>query len=198
MKIIALLTTLVQAFHFYAETAEQRCFTEELGQETHIVGAYKAVFYDSSTNAYTVLPGASLAINVYSEASNTNLVDINASDKGKFSFIAAESGKHRICLTAHSTGWSKPRAKIYLDIQDKDDEEVEKKELTKKEGYVNELKWRTKDLLRRERESELREESEVLNSHAYRVTLVQIFVLVLTCAWQLTQLKKFFISKKLV
>ncbi|KAJ3315124.1 emp24p/erv25p- protein [Boothiomyces sp. JEL0838] len=149
MRIIALLTTLVQAFHFYSETAEQRCFTEELGQETHIVGAYKAVFYDSATNSYTSLPGASLAINVYSEVSNTNLVDINASDKGKFSFIAAESGKHRICLTPHSSGWSKPRAKIYLDIQDKDDEEVEKKELSKKEGYINELKWRTKDLLRR-------------------------------------------------
>ncbi|KAJ3276197.1 emp24p/erv25p- protein [Terramyces sp. JEL0728] len=150
MKIISLLTIAsVQAFHFYAESGEQRCFTEELGQETHIVGAYKAIFYDSNTNSYNVLQGASLAINVYSEVTNNNLVDINASDKGKFSFIAAESGKHRICLTAHSSGWNKPRAKIYLDIQDKDDEEVEKKELTKKEGYVNELKWRTKDLLRR-------------------------------------------------
>jgi hypothetical protein len=48
-----------------------------------------------------------------------------------------------------------------------------------------------------EREAEFRDQSESTNSRVVRWTLIQLVVLGVTCAWQLSHLRSFFIKQKL-
>jgi hypothetical protein len=48
-----------------------------------------------------------------------------------------------------------------------------------------------------EREAEFRDQSESTNAKIVRYTLVQLTVLGVTCAWQLSHLRSFFIKQKL-
>lgn len=48
-----------------------------------------------------------------------------------------------------------------------------------------------------EREAEFRDQSESTNARVVRWTLIQLVVLGITCAWQLSHLRSFFIKQKL-
>ena len=48
-----------------------------------------------------------------------------------------------------------------------------------------------------EREAEFRDQSETTNARVVRWTLLQLIVLGVTCAWQLSHLRAFFIKQKL-
>jgi len=48
-----------------------------------------------------------------------------------------------------------------------------------------------------EREAEFRDQSESTNARVVRWTLIQLVVLGVTCTWQLSHLKSFFIKQKL-
>jgi hypothetical protein len=48
-----------------------------------------------------------------------------------------------------------------------------------------------------EREAEFRDQSESTNSKIVRYTIIQLIVLGVTCAWQLSHLRSFFIKQKL-
>jgi len=67
---------------------------------------------------------------------------------------------------------------------------------------VRDLQGRLQDIRReqvfqREREAEFRDQSETTNARVVRWTLVQLAVLGVTCAWQLSHLRAFFIKQKL-
>ena len=51
--------------------------------------------------------------------------------------------------------------------------------------------------LMQEREAEFRDQSETTNARVVRWTLLQLIVLGVTCAWQLSHLRAFFIKQKL-
>lgn len=48
-----------------------------------------------------------------------------------------------------------------------------------------------------EREAEFRDQSETTNTRVIRWILIQLAVLGVTCAWQLSHLRSFFIKQKL-
>jgi hypothetical protein len=48
-----------------------------------------------------------------------------------------------------------------------------------------------------EREAEFRDQSETTNARVVRWTIIQLVVLGVTCAWQLSHLRAFFIKQKL-
>jgi len=48
-----------------------------------------------------------------------------------------------------------------------------------------------------EREAEFRDQSESTNSRVVRWTIIQLVILAVTCAWQLSHLRAFFIKQKL-
>ena len=56
---------------------------------------------------------------------------------------------------------------------------------------------RREQIFQREREAEFRDQSEAVNGSVVRWTLIQLFVLGITCAWQLSYLRAFFIKQKL-
>ena len=53
------------------------------------------------------------------------------------------------------------------------------------------------DVELQEREAEFRDQSESTNARVVRWTLIQLAVLGVTCAWQLSHLRAFFIKQKL-
>ncbi|PQE26974.1 hypothetical protein CJF31_00003687 [Rutstroemia sp. NJR-2017a BVV2] len=58
-------------------------------------------------------------------------------------------------------------------------------------------KTKTNEIHQQEREAEFRDQSESTNARVVRWTLIQLVVLGITCAWQLSHLRSFFIKQKL-
>lgn len=95
--------------------------------------------------------------------------------------------------------------KMSLDLAIGETSEIESADKGKIEDIVKkvrDLNARLQDIRReqvfqREREAEFRDQSETTNSRAVKWTLMQIFVLAITCAWQLSHLRSFFIKQKL-
>lgn len=94
---------------------------------------------------------------------------------------------------------------MHLDIavgEAKVDEEGEREHVKDLAGKVKDLNTRLGDIRReqqfqREREAQFRDLSETTNSRAVWWSIVQLAVLLGTCAWQLRHLRMFFESKKL-
>jgi hypothetical protein len=111
------LIQTITCFHYYVDASEVRCFVEELATDTTIVGGYKLLIFDTTSNQYVEQQGSSMSILVYPESTKIPLVDMKGSSKGKFRFTAAEHGAHKVCLTPMATGWYDVRSKVYLDLQ---------------------------------------------------------------------------------
>lgn len=133
---------------------------------------------------------------------------------GKFTFSAADSGEHRLCFTptnvpatqgflfsGHQTGG----IKFELDMAIGETSQIESSDKEKMGEVVQKVKdlnarlqdIRREQVFQREREAEFRDQSELVNSRVVRWTLIQLFVLGATCAWQLSYLRAFFIKQKL-
>lgn len=81
-------------------------------------------------------------------------------------------------------------------------ESTDKGKLSEIAQKVRDLNGRLQDIRReqvfqREREAEFRDQSESTNARVVRWTLLQLIVLGVTCAWQLSHLRAFFIKQKL-
>jgi hypothetical protein len=68
---------------------------------------------------------------------------------------------------------------------------------------LRDLKQRVEEIVReqkliQQREADFRDKSEVVNGNVVWWTLIQLFVLGITCLWQMRHLKHFFEAKKLV
>ena len=134
---------------------------------------------------------------------------------GKFTFSAADSGDHRICflpngippsITFHP--WSGNQIggiKLELDMVIGETSQIERSDKGKIDDMVQKVKdlrnrledVRREQIFHREREAEFRDQSEAVNARVVRWTIIQMAVLTLTCAWQLTYLRAFFIKQKL-
>lgn len=142
------------------------------------------------------------------------VVSQKGSSSGRFTYSAADYGEHRICFTAHSTsgssGWLSTSnhnggIKLTLDLaigQVSSAEATEKGKILSIAQRVKDLNSRLEDIRReqiwqREREAEFRDQSEATNARVVRWTLVQLMVLGITCTWQLSHLRNFFIKQKL-
>ncbi|KKY17918.1 putative endosomal cargo receptor [Phaeomoniella chlamydospora] len=135
----------------------------------------------------------------------------------KFTFAAADSGSHRICFTAtgpasQTSGWFSSGnggypggVRLTVDIVVGETSKIESED----KGKIDEMATKVKDLngrltdirreqvFQREREAEFRDQSEATNARVVRWTLIQLGVLGITCAWQLSHLRAFFIKQKL-
>ena len=142
------------------------------------------------------------------------IVNQRGSAAGKFTFSAADSGEHRLCFTPANvpagagflfSGAQTGGVKLELDMVIGTSSSIESDDKDKMDEVVKkvaDLNARLKDVRReqvfqREREMEFRDQSESVNGRVVRWTLVQLCVLGVTCAWQLSYLRAFFIKQKL-
>lgn len=142
------------------------------------------------------------------------VVSQRGQSSGKFTFSAADSGEHRLCFTPTNvpatsgflfSGSQVGGIKFELDMAIGETSQIEssdKDKIGEVVQKVRDLNARLQDVRReqvfqREREAEFRDQSEAVNSRVARWALLQCLVLGLTCAWQLTYLRAFFIKQKL-
>lgn len=209
------LSTVAQALYFYIEGNTPKCFFEELPNDTLVVGHYTAEEYDEHRGAWHNHDGISVYISVDEVFDNDHrVVSQRGSSKGKFTFTAAEHGDHKICFTPSSnsgkSNWlslSHPNGgiRLTLDMAIGETSSIESSDKNKLEDLatrVRDLNARLNDIRReqvfqREREAEFRDQSESTNARVVRWILLQLVVLGVTCTWQLSHLRSFFIKQKL-
>ncbi|KAL3424622.1 transmembrane emp24 domain-containing protein 9 [Phlyctema vagabunda] len=205
----------VQALYFYIDGTSPKCFFEELPKDTLVVGHYTAEEYSEQTQTWSKHDGLNIFISVDEVFDNDHrVISQKGSSAGRFTFTAADSGDHKICFTPSSTsggsGWLSALhpmggIKLSLDLAIGETSAIESTD----KGKINDIVQKVKDLngrlqdirreqvFQREREAEFRDQSESTNARVVRWTLVQLVVLGITCAWQLSHLRSFFIKQKL-
>merc|ERR1712000_1000 len=212
---LLMLASAAHALYFFIDAATPRCFFEDLPKDTLVVGHYGAEEWDDRANSWQQHAGISIYISV-DELFGTHLrpVSQKGSSSGKFHFISHEAGNHKICFTPNSSsgrsGWlstSSPNGgiKLQLDLVIGETNEIESTDKNKLQDIatrVKDLNARLKDVRRkqvfqREREAEFRDQSESTNSRVIRWILIQLVVMGITCVWQLSNLRSFFIKQKL-
>jgi hypothetical protein len=213
--VLAALAIPSQALYFFMDGATPKCFFEELPKDTLVVGHYTAEHWDEHSRSYVPQEDMGVFITVEETFDNDHrVVAQRGSYKGRFTFSAADSGEHRLCFTpqnvASSGGWlshGEPKGSIKFTL-DMAIGETSKIESTDK-GKIDEMVQKVRDLngrlqdirreqvFQREREAEFRDQSESTNARVVRWTLIQLAILGITCAWQLSHLRAFFIKQKL-
>lgn len=208
VSILSLLTH-TQAFYFYHEGNERKCFSKELIAGNVFYGSYKVQLYDDSLQTY-VSSDSDLQVTVDVEEifdGDQRIVHQTGGPQGQFTFNTEESGEHRICIRPHSKGWlSKTKAKIDLEMSVGSDAVLDSKRKFTMESLhgkiesliakINRIKDEQK--LMRDREALFRDLSEQVNSGAMWWTIIQLFVLIITCIWQMKHLSTFFVKQKVM
>ncbi|KLJ08483.1 hypothetical protein EMPG_16083 [Blastomyces silverae] len=207
---ILTLSTPVHSLYFYIQPRQQKCFFEEMPQGTLVVGTYKAEIFKPETNSYISDPSLTLTITVDETFDNDHRVVFQrGKDAGRFTFSAADPGQHKLCFTPESVngGWlsGSPTVKLTLDIAIGETSKIESEDKSKMEDMAHRVKnlnsrlqdIRREQVFQREREALFRDQSEATNGRVVRWTLIQLALLSLTCAWQLSHLRSFFIKQKL-
>ncbi|KAI1438495.1 emp24/gp25L/p24 family/GOLD [Xylaria sp. CBS 124048] len=207
------LSTVAQALYFFIDGKQPKCFYEELPKDTLVVGHYTAEEWEDNTQSWAKHEGISIYISVDEVFDNNHrVVSQRGSEAGRFTFTAHEAGDHRICFTPSTNSGrqlsaSNPNGgiKLTLDLAIGESSEIESTD----KGKLQDISQRVKDLnsrlhdirreqiFQREREAEFRDQSEITNSRVIRWMAVQLVVLGVTCAWQLSHLRSFFIKQKL-
>ncbi|KAL2809943.1 emp24/gp25L/p24 family/GOLD-domain-containing protein [Aspergillus granulosus] len=211
---ILCLSLPANALYFYIDGRQTRCFYEELPKDTLVVGTFSSEVIDQASGTYAVDPSLKMLITVDEVFdSDHRVVNKRDSHSGRFTFSAADPGNHKICLTpetnAATGGWLSGApagaVKVTLDMAIGETSKIESED----KGKMTDLVQRVKDLnsrlqdirkeqvFQREREAEFRDQSEATNSRVVRWTLMQLAVLSVACAWQLSHLRSFFIKQKL-
>jgi len=215
LTILATLAVQSEALYFYLEGTTPKCFFEQLPKDTLVVGHYKGEEFNPTTNHFEPNPQLGVLITVDEMFDqNHRVVSNKGPSSGRFTFTAADSGEHKLCFTATSSapnpGWlhsghTLGGVKLTLDMAIGETSEIESKDKGKIEDIVQRVKdlngrlldIKREQLLNREREAEFRDISESTNAKVVRWTLLQVAVLGVTCAWQLSYLRNFFIKQKL-
>ncbi|KAG4423016.1 hypothetical protein IFR04_003792 [Cadophora malorum] len=214
LSLSALLVP-VQSLYFYIEGTTPKCFFEELPKDTLVVGHYDAEEFDEDRKTWSKHDQLNILITVDEVFDNDHrVVNQKGSHSGRFTFSAADSGDHKICFTPSSTavnnGWLSGLTplggvRLTLDLAIGETSQIESTDKGKIQDIVKRVKdlngrlqdIRREQVFQREREAEFRDQSETTNARVVRWTLVQLVVLGITCAWQLSHLRSFFIKQKL-
>ncbi|KAI4865854.1 emp24/gp25L/p24 family/GOLD-domain-containing protein [Hypoxylon rubiginosum] len=211
---LLMLGSVAHALYFFLDGTSAKCFFEELPKDTLVVGHYTAEEWDDNTNAWAKHDGISIYISVDEMFDNEHrVVSQRGKSSGRFTFTAADAGEHKICFTPSSSSgranWLSVlqpnggiRLSLDLAIGSSEIESTDKTKLVDIAQRVRDLNARLLDIRReqifqREREAEFRDQSESTNSRVVRWMFIQVVVLGITCAWQLSHLRSFFIKQKL-
>ncbi|EFW99068.1 endosomal cargo receptor [Grosmannia clavigera kw1407] len=209
MKAILPLLTLASAasaLHLYIDNTKPKCFFEELPKDTLVVGHYNTAEFDDRTNSWQQHDGISTYISVDETFDNDHrVVSQRGAANGRFTFTAAEAGEHKICFTPNSNSGRNGGVKLNLDLaigESSKLESTDKGKLEDLEGRLRDLNSRLNGIRReqvfqREREADFRDQSEATNARVIRWIVIQLVVLGVTCTWQLSHLRSFFIKQKL-
>ena len=206
---LAVLLAKVSALHLYmGGNDEAKCFYLDLSKDTLLAATHSAWELEKSTNNW--VRDNSLIIEVtIDETSDKNhrVYHHKLNPFGNFQFIAQDGGEHKICYRALVDGWwAKNRVKLEVDYAVGESELLDSRNLAKTDKLAERVSdlnrklvyFRREQSLMREREAAFRDQSEATNQRVAYMTVFQVIVLAVTCAWQVSHLRSFFTKQKLV
>lgn len=203
---LSLSFAVANALHFYLDANEKRCFIEELPTDTVVEGHYRALEWSEPQQAYISDDKLGIHVDVEEVESGESVVKTKGPSEGRFTFTSHDAGDHSICLSTNYTSWfSSTHIRLYLDIvvgKTKANIEQDRSHVSELASKVRDLNQKLEDIRReqqyqREREADYRNLSEATNGRAVWYSVAQIMVLILTCAWQLRHLKRFFEDRQM-
>lgn len=175
---------------------------------TRFLAKHHAMEWDANTNSYTRPSSLFLQVTIEEVFDNNHRVySQKLESDGDATFTAFDSGEHKICYRALSGGWfHNSKVKVFLDVARGSGSHIDSsnsKKLSTLAERVRDINNRMVHIkeeqhLMREREASFRDQSESTNSNTIKWTILQIFTLGATCAWQLHHLRGFFMKQKLV
>lgn len=204
-----LFLDVVSSLYFYIKETEKKCFSEDLAEETLVVGRYKTEIYSKEDKKF-VMAGPKLGMHVeIADPKEKLILSRTYATEGKFTFSSHSSGEHQICLYSNSTAWfGGGDLKVHLSIR-VGEEATDYKEIQNREKYTElqmrmlQLKEQVEQINKEQAYQRLREEnfrqlSESTSQHVLWWSISQTALFMLICVWQLQHLRKFFETKKLV
>ncbi|KAI0272638.1 emp24/gp25L/p24 family/GOLD-domain-containing protein [Gloeopeniophorella convolvens] len=205
---LLLFLSTVNALHFYLDANEKRCFIEEVPSDTVLEGHYRALEWNEQSQEYKINDELGITVEVTEVETGHSVVNTRGPSDGRFTFTSHDSGDHSICLsTNYSSTWFGPMAhiRLHLDVvvgSTKPDSDHDRGHISSLASRIRDLNMKIEDIRReqqyqREREADFRDLSEVTNSRAVWYSIAQISVLLVTCAWQLRHLRRFFEDRKM-
>ncbi|KAK5781631.1 Erp1p PWA37_004525 [Arxiozyma heterogenica] len=213
LSILCLTSFFIQnvfGFYYLNNAGERKCFQKELTKDTYIQGRYSVSVLNPNTKQYTDASPNEMSIIVDIEEifdDNQRVVHQKGSPIGDFTFVALESGEHRICLQTQSNDWlSKSKVRVDLEFEVGSDMKLDskkKKTMETLQGRINLLaskvvQIRLEQNLMREREAQFRDLSESVNSRSMWWTIIQLIVLGVVGFWQMKHLATFFVKQKVL
>lgn len=213
-NLIALLVFLVplnSGFYVYLTGGEKKCYNKELSKDTILNGKYSLEVYDNTKEEYIVPNNNDVGVVIDVEEvfdDYHRVVHQKGTSNSEFTFVALDSGEHRICFQVQSSGWI-AKVKTKFDIQFEvahDIDFLDSKQKSKQrnlQNKINILSSKVKEIKReqdlvRERETQFRDLSESVNTNVMWWGIIQLIALGLTCLWQLKSLKGFFVKQKIL
>ncbi|KAK0467334.1 uncharacterized protein EV420DRAFT_1626607 [Desarmillaria tabescens] len=197
---LSLSFAVVNALHFYLDANEKRCFIEELPTDTVVEGHYRALEWSEPQQTYINDDKLGIHVDVEEVESGDSVVRTKGPSEGRFTFTSHDAGDHSICLSTNYTSWfSSTHIRLYLDIvvgKTKGNIEQDRSHVSELAAKVRDLNQKLEDI-RREQAADYRNLSEATNARAVWYSVAQIMVLILTCAWQLRHLKRFFEDRQM-
>lgn len=209
LGVFLFLFQVTNALHFYLKTNEQRCFFEELPQETLVVAKVEAFEFDEHTKSYFTNKDIKLEYTISETFDKDHkVVNLRANYKGDIPFNSLGTGEHKFCIRpVYNDGTNNKKHRIFFDIAiGSAHEYIDSKSTNKVDqltGRVNTLNQKLEQIIFeqeqiREREAIFRDQSESTNSRVVFWTIIQLAVLIGACFYQLKHLKSFFVKQKIV
>jgi len=202
------------AIYFVLEEGEMRCFLEEVPKDTLVLGKYRAEdatqptpvqFMNQQPNPSQV--GVTLTV---TDADGVVVLTRDMQPQGRFAFTSQSAGEHKICFNTNTTKWfgTRQKVKFHLDMET-GEQAIDYDELAKQEHLgaleikIRRLTDRIRDIrseqnYQRGREATFRDTSESTNTRVVWWSILQTAILVGAGLWQISHLKHFFKTKKLV
>jgi len=103
---ILMTCTQVNAIFFHIKETEQKCFIEELPEDTLFVAKYKVQMQDPSSEDkfLPTTPGIGMNVEVKDPEDKMILSKMYGAE-GRFSFTSQTPGEHTICVRSNSSAW---------------------------------------------------------------------------------------------
>lgn len=208
--LFSVFSSRVNAFYYYGNGGDRKCFHKELSKGTLLQGKYRVQPYDDRLDSYREANNQEFDVLIdIDETFDDNHVVMHqkGSPNGEFAFNALQSGEHRICIQPQATRWlSKGKTKVDVEFDvglDTSLDSRQKSTVESLQNKINILSEKVKEIRReqqlvREREYKFRNASEAVNSHAVWWTIIQVIVLGVVCAWQMRHLRTFFVKQKVL
>ncbi|CAH8448491.1 unnamed protein product [Schistosoma turkestanicum] len=204
--IFCLCIGISQSIFFHMKETEERCFLEDVPEDTLVAGSYKLLA--SKGNHFERSKDLHVKVKVTDPFDQT-LLDRVYSSEGRFVFTAHRPGEYKICVSSDSGAWfGGSQLRVHLDIA-VGDHALNYQEIATKDR-LNDIQLRIRQLLdqvqsiakdqnyQRIREENFRSLSESTNRRVTWWSVAQLVLLICIGFWQMRHLRAFFQAKKLV